>query len=107
MTDRDPEFPTVGESVERFLRNMGGPPLNVLASLESRWPEIVGPLLAEPTRPIELVDRTLVIGCSDGSWASQVKWMQAQIIDNFAEVLGTDGDGRSLVDKVVVRVGGF
>lgn len=106
MNDPDPEFTTLGQSVARYVSNMGGPPLSVLSGLEQRWPEIVGPALAGATRPVELVDRVLVVGCTDGAWASQVKWMERQIIENFALVLGTDGDGRSLVDSVRVKVRG-
>ncbi len=107
-----PGFGRLGDSVERFVRNLGGPPLTVLTQMEQRWSEIVGPALASTTRPIELVDGVLMIGCSDGSWASQVQWMEQQIIENFATVFSAEkpAGGRSdaasaaLVTKVAVRV---
>lgn len=80
MTEPSP----IGETLEAYLGYLGAPPIRTLSSLESSWPEIVGPALAEPTRPIELVDGVLVIGCDDATWASQVGWMEPQIKQRFS-----------------------
>ena len=73
----------IGETLDRYLDYLGAPPIRTLSSLQERWGEVVGPALAEPTRPIELVDGVLVIGCDDATWASQVGWMESQIIARF------------------------
>ena len=73
----------VGEVLETYLDYLGAPPVRTLTTLEARWSELVGPALAEPTRPIELVDGVLVVGCSDATWASQVGWMETQIKERF------------------------
>ncbi len=75
----------IGVTLERFLANMGAPPTRTLTSLESLWPQIVGPGLADWTRPIEMLDGVLVIGCESSSWASQISWMEAQIKERFEQ----------------------
>ena len=73
----------IGETLDHYLAYLGAPPIRTLSSLQESWTEIVGPALAEPTRPVELVDGVLIIGCDDATWASQVGWMEAQIIARF------------------------
>lgn len=80
---REPEPAVIGETLDRYLEYLGAPPVRTLSSLEERWSEVVGPALADPTRPIELVDGVLVIGCEDATWASQVGWMENQIMTRF------------------------
>lgn len=80
----DPEV--IGKTVERILAQMGAPPANTLVNLDARWSEIVGPALAGPTHPIELINGVLVIGCDDATWASQIGWMEGQIKRRFSAV---------------------
>ncbi len=89
----------IGVTLERFLAQMGAPPARTLTSLHERWPEIVGPGLAGPTRPIELVDGVLVIACDDSSWASQIGWMDGQIKSRFAAIFDD-----VTVQRISVRV---
>ena len=89
----------LGDSLDRFVRNLGAPPVSVLGQLRDRWPDVVGPGLAGPTRPIELVDRVLTVGCEDAAWAAQVGWMEAQITQRFEAVFGP-----GLLDRIVARV---
>ncbi len=80
----------LGDSLERFVAHLGGPPISILAQLESRWPDIVGPALSVGTRPVELIDGVLRVSCDDPAWASQIGWMEAQIKIRFKEVFGQD-----------------
>ncbi len=96
MTEPTP----IGETLDRFLDYLGAPPARTLTSLEDNWPQIVGPALAAPTRPIELVDGVLVIGCDDPTWASQVRWMETQIKHRF-QTLFADVE----IQRIQPRVG--
>jgi predicted nucleic acid-binding Zn ribbon protein len=89
----------LGDALDRFVRNLGAPPISILGQLEDRWPDIVGPALSGPTRPVELVDRVLTIGCEDAAWAAQVGWMEAQIKERFEGVFGP-----GLLDRVATRI---
>ncbi|MDA3038449.1 MAG: DUF721 domain-containing protein [Actinomycetota bacterium] len=90
---------TLGQNLERFLRHLGAPPVQALTSLHDRWPEVVGPVLAKGSRPIELVDGILIVGCADPSWASQLAWMETQIKQRCAALF----DGLVVV-RISVRV---
>jgi predicted nucleic acid-binding Zn ribbon protein len=87
------------ESLERLFHNLGAPPVSVVTGLQERWPDLVGPALADATRPVDLVDGVLTVACSDGAWAAQVQWMEAQIKARFDEVFGPDR-----LQRVTVRV---
>ncbi len=80
--------PTLGQSLDRLVRNLGAPPISILSQLETRWPDVVGPALSGTTRPVELVNGVLVIACDDAAWAAQVGWMEAQIKQRFEDVFG-------------------
>lgn len=90
----------IGETLDNYLGYLGAPPIRTLSSLQECWTEIVGPALAEPTRPVELVDGILIIGCDDATWASQVGWMEAQITARFrAQFPDTE------IRKIKARIG--
>lgn len=76
----------VREGLERFFKHLGGPPLNVITELVEHWPDIVGPALAEPTHPLELVNGVLTVRCDDPAWASQIGWMESQIKQRFESI---------------------
>ena len=84
MSGQDPA--PLRDGLERLFKHLGGPPLDVITELADRWPEIVGPALAGPTRPLELVDGILAVSCDDAAWASQIGWMEAQIKERFSAV---------------------
>ncbi len=85
--------------LERFLRHLGAPPTDVVTELTRRWPDIVGPALSGPTRPVELVDGVLLVLCDDAAWASQITWMDGQIKRRFQALF----EGVDIV-RVVTRV---
>ena len=85
---RAPEPRPLSETLERLVEHLGAPPVSVLTRLREHWPDLVGPALAEHTRPIELVDGVLTIGCADGAMAAQLNWMEAQIRDRFDRLFG-------------------
>lgn len=83
--DGDEPVP-VRAGLERFFRFLGAPPVDVVTRLEEVWAEVVGPALAGPTRPVELIDGVLVVLCDDPAWSAQVTWMEPQIKERFSRV---------------------
>ena len=93
----------LGRTLERLVRNLGAPPISILGQMQDRWPDLVGPALSASTRPIELVDGVLAVGCDDAAIAAQIGWMEGQIKQRFDAVFGSaETDG--LVRRVVTRV---
>lgn len=87
------------DSLERFVDHLGAPPISILTQLHDRWPELVGPGLAAATRPVELRDGVLTVACADAAWASQIGWMETQIIRRFETTFGSE-----TVQRVRTRV---
>jgi predicted nucleic acid-binding Zn ribbon protein len=53
-----------------------------------RWPQIVGPELAEHTKPETFEDGILVIAADSASWATQVRLLAANLVKRLNEDLG-------------------
>lgn len=78
-TSRGVDPQPLGLALERLFGHLGAPAVQTVSELGSLWPTIVGPGLAEHSRPAGLVDGVLTVVCDDPAWASQIKWMDAQI----------------------------
>jgi predicted nucleic acid-binding Zn ribbon protein len=70
-----------------------------LASVFSRWEEVVGPGAAAHCRPLSLVRGTLVVAVDEPGWATELRYGSAILLARLAEVVG-DGVAR----RVEVRV---
>jgi predicted nucleic acid-binding Zn ribbon protein len=65
------------------------------------WAAIVGEVTASRTRPVAIDDGTLVIATDEPAVATQVRYLESQLLTRLAEVCGA---GR--VTKIAVRVEG-
>jgi predicted nucleic acid-binding Zn ribbon protein len=86
----------VGDSLDRVARSLGLAP-----ALLTRWPELVGEGVAEHTRPRSLRDGTLVVAVDDPAWATQLRWLEADLVTRLGDVLGP-----GKVQRIEVRVRG-
>lgn len=77
-------------SLERLLAALDAPPADAVAAIFSRWPEIVGPDLAEHCRPVSVAGEALTIAADDPVWASELRWLEAELLDRLAAVTGSD-----------------
>ena len=91
----------LGDAIDRLLGHLGAPPARVVSSLESVWPEVAGPGLAACSHPVELRDGTLVVACDEPAWASQLRWMEAELCRRLSARL----DGVSVLAIRVRHVG--
>ena len=71
-----------------------------VASLASRWTEVVGERLAAQTQPLALEAGVLTVGATNGAWASQVRFMGEEVKRQANQALG--GEPVRLV-MVIVR----
>jgi len=100
---RDPrsgDAVSIGEVVDGLLAegvfSRGMP----VATLASRWPELVGERLAKATMPVSLERGVLVVQATDGPWGAQAAFLADAIRDKADEALG-----RGSVTSVRVVVG--
>lgn len=77
-------------SLERLLADMEAPPVDAVAAVFSRWSDIVGPDLADHCRPVSVAGEALTIAADDPVWASELQWLEAELLVRLAAVTGSD-----------------
>ncbi|MFN0091027.1 MAG: DciA family protein [Acidimicrobiales bacterium] len=76
----------LGEALDRVVRGLSGERAAVVATVFDRWDELVGEALAAHVRPVSLERGRLVVAADDPAWASQVRWLQADVLARLALV---------------------
>jgi len=100
MGKHDPPEPrSLKASLDRVARSLGGPDSGSLSGLFGRWAEIVGPQLAAHARPLSLSSGVLVVAVTEPGWATQLTYLEAELLGRFREALG-----EGVVDRVEVRL---
>ena len=80
----------IGDSLQRFVERRGWDERLRGATAWSRWSDIVGEDLAGRCEPVRLAGGTLVIRAESQVWATQLRYLTAQLLDNARCVLGED-----------------
>jgi len=96
---RDAEPARVSDSLDRLVRNLGGPSADVTTSLVRSWPELVGPNVGANSRPVRLRNGTLTVAVADPAWATQLRFLEATLITRLQAELGVGA-----VSTIEVRV---
>lgn len=73
----------VKSSLERLVKKLGMPPTDVLSVIFRRWPDAVGPAIAEHSRPITLRDGVLKVVVDDSQWLTQLKWVAPKVAERL------------------------
>ena len=85
----------MGESLDRVVP--GG---RAFTTLLQQWPTLVGDNLANHVRPSALHATTLVVAVDDPAWATQLKYLETDLVTRCAEAVGA---GVVTEIRVVVR----
>lgn len=80
----------LGRALDRLMGTLRAPSVDVLDSVFTRWAEIVGDDVAAHSRPLSIDGETLVIAAEDPTWASELRWLENEVISRVAEVSGSD-----------------
>jgi predicted nucleic acid-binding Zn ribbon protein len=89
----------VGESLDRVAASLGVSRATTLTSVFASWDELVGESVAQHARPRSLKAGTLVVAVDDPSWATQLRWLEADLLARLGDVLGP-----GQVERIEVRV---
>ncbi len=54
----------------------------------TEWPRVVGDTLAAHCRPLSLDGTRLVIAVDESAWATQIRYLERELIARLAEVVG-------------------
>lgn len=90
MTSSDPGPRAIGASLEHLLGNLDAPSVDVLDLIFRDWASIVGPDLADHTRPAAVDGDRLVVSAGDSAWADEFRWLEPEVLARLAEVTGSD-----------------
>ncbi|MEX1217778.1 MAG: DUF721 domain-containing protein [Acidimicrobiales bacterium] len=90
---------SMAASLDRIVRHLGGPSADVTTRVFSRWPELVGEAVAGQSRPVSMRDTTLVVAVSDPAWATQLRFLEQDLISRLQRELGSNA-----ITAIEVRV---
>jgi predicted nucleic acid-binding Zn ribbon protein len=80
----------LGRSLDELASSLGAPPARTLAAVFGAWSEIVGEAVAAHARPGRLRDRTLLVHVDDPIWATQLRFLEADLLGRLAAVAGEE-----------------
>ena len=89
----------MGDSLDRVASSLGVSRASTLTGVFASWPELVGEAVAQHAHPRSLRDGVLVVAVDEPAWATQLRWLEADLITRLTEALGP-GE----VDRIEVRV---
>ena len=99
-----PEPRPLAASLDRVASAFGGGTrASTLSTVFATWPSLVGESVAAHCAPRALRDGHLVVAVDEPGWASQLRWLEADLLRRLAEVLGEGQVTR--VDVVVAPPG--
>lgn len=93
----DDEGRLFGE-LDKLLSRLGSDTASSVGGVFGRWASIVGEQIAAHVSPLRIEDRRLLVEVDDPAWATQVRFLEADIVRKVREETG------ARVTGVVVRV---
>lgn len=87
------------QSLERLLTGMGAPEIDDTTTLLEKWPQIVGDRLANRIEAVAVRGDELLVVVHDPAWASQIAWLEAQLLERIDSLIGP-----GKISSVQVRV---
>lgn len=89
----------LAHSLDRVVRHLGGSSAEAVGGLFGRWLDIVGERIAQHATPSAVRDGTLVVTVDDPAWATQLRFLEAEILGRVRDALDLDG-----LERLEVRV---
>lgn len=84
----DEEPVSLAVSLDRLSRSLGAPSGRALETVFARWADVVGEAVAAHVRPVSLRSGALVVAADDPAWASEVRWLAADLLARLADSAG-------------------
>jgi len=97
---RDPQ--PVAETLEHLVRRWGTGSPGTTRSLFADWDDIVGEQLARHAHPRALRRGTLVVAVADPAWATQLRFLETELL---ARIRATTGSAEVVAIQVRVVPG--
>ena len=85
---RDPAL--LGDQMDRLLLDRGWNVDVAVGAVMGRWPEIVGPNVAEHCKPVTFSDGVLTVRADSTAWTTQMRLMSSSILGRLETEVGKD-----------------
>jgi predicted nucleic acid-binding Zn ribbon protein len=89
----------LSDSVDAVMRSLRGAGARATAGVFGQWEEAVGAHVAAHSRPALLDDGRLVVDVDEPGWATQLRYLEHELVARLATVAGPDA-----VRSIEVRV---
>jgi predicted nucleic acid-binding Zn ribbon protein len=76
--------------LEQLLKDFGTPDIAVVTSIVDQWEEIVGRDLAAKISAVAISGSELIVRVDDPAWASQINWLEKQLLDKITNLVGEE-----------------
>jgi predicted nucleic acid-binding Zn ribbon protein len=70
------------------MAGLGAPEIDATTTIVESWSEIVGPELAKGVVAVAVRGKELLVRVDDPAWASQISWLEAQLLDRINNLVG-------------------
>src|SRR5215470_3827679 len=84
----DDDLHAVTDSLEVVVRGLRGVGAKATAGVFGRWEDVVGAHVAAHVRPVVLDDGRLVVDVDEPGWATQLRYLEAELLERLAAVAG-------------------
>ena len=85
-TGRDPKL--LGDQLDQFVVERGWAGDVAVGAVIGRWPQIVGPDIAQHCTPVDFVEGVLTIRADSTAWATQLRLLSSSLLARLAEDVG-------------------
>ena len=76
--------------LEQLLKDFGTPDIRVVTSIVDQWEEVVGIDLAAKISAVAVSGSELIVLVDDPAWASQINWLEKQLLDKITNLVGEE-----------------
>lgn len=89
----------LADGLDQVLAGIGAPSADALSTILERWADLVGPEAARALTPIAVEHGRIVAVSVSAAWASQARWLEADLVSRAAQLVG-----EGVVNGLHVRV---
>lgn len=89
----------MADSLDRVAGSLGVARAGALSGLFGDWERLVGTEVAAHARPLSLRRQTLVVGVDHPGWATQLRYLETDLLRALEQTMGPGG-----ITRIEVRV---
>jgi predicted nucleic acid-binding Zn ribbon protein len=90
MTGEHDDPVPIRNALSRIGAELGMPAPGALSALERQWTDIVGAEMARHVQPAGVRDGVLTVVVEDAAWATQLRYLEADLVRAATTVVGPD-----------------